>query len=291
MNEAINFVAIDFETATPTAACQIGIAVVRKGEIVEEVCRYIQPPDNKYRKKNIEIHHITPDMTKDAPTFAELWPEIRKYFHCQLIVCHNASFDMSILTKELYRYNLEWFKPMATVCTYELTGDKLDVACSDYGIEIDNHHNALSDAKACAKLFIAYLTSERKSTETISGEEEQNNIEEVRIDKSKSTYHESIRRDLLVPDLENANKESPFYNKKVVITGVFSIGRNDLAELLKKEGADINTAISRKTDFVFVGDDPGPSKMEKLYDLLSEGCDIKIITREMLDKSIIKSNE
>ena len=90
---------------------------------------------------------------------------------------------------------------------------------------------------------------------------------------------------------ENANKESPFYNKKVVITGVFSIGRNDLAELLKKEGADINTAISRKTDFVFVGDDPGPSKMEKLYDLLSEGCDIKIITREMLDKSIIKSNE
>lgn len=285
MNEAINFVAIDFETATPTAACQIGIAVVRKGEIVEEVCRYIQPPDNKYKKKNIEIHHITPDMTKDAPTFAELWPEIRKYFHCQLIVCHNAPFDMGILYKEIQRYNLNDFRPMCVVCTYQLTGVKLNVACSEYDITIDNHHNALSDAKACAELFIAYLTSEPNKSEVVLNQECKR---EKHIVESGYMFHEPIRKDLLVPDLENADKNNPFYNKKVVITGVFSIERNELAELLKKEGADINTCISKRTNIVFVGDNPGPSKINKLNDLLSEGYDIKIITREMLDKILVK---
>ena len=286
MNEAINFVAIDFETATPTAACQIGIVVVRKGEIIEEVCRYIQPPENKYNKKNITVHHITPDITKDAPTFDKLWPDIRKYFHCQLIVCHNASFDMSIVQKEIYRYNLEDFKPMSIVCTYELTGAKLDVACSDYGITIDNHHDALSDARACAELFIAYLLSERNSI-TCNNVEEEYSENRSSEKVSNWTAHESIRKDLLRPDLENADKESPFYNKKVVITGIFSIDRNDLAELLKKMGADINTSISRKTDFVFVGNEPGPSKMQKLKALIDGGYDIKIITRDMLDEILI----
>lgn len=286
MEEAINFVAIDFETATPTAACQIGIVVVRKGEIIEEVCRYIQPPENKYNKKNIAVHHITPDMTKDAPTFDKLWPEIRKYFHCQLIVCHNASFDMSIVQKEIYRYGLEDFRPMSIVCTYELTGAKLEVACSDYGVTIDNHHNALSDARACAELFISYLLSEREAT-TYDNIEEEYYVERSNGKTVNWTGHEPIRKDLLMPDLENADKESPFYNKKVVITGIFSIERNDLAELLKNMGAYINTSISRKTDFVFVGDEPGPSKMNKLEELINEGYDIKIITRDMLDEMLI----
>ena len=279
MYESINFVAIDFETATSKAACQVGIAVVRQGEIVDTICRYIQPPGNRYVRQTIAVHHITPDMTIDAPTFSELWPEIRKYFHCQLLVFHNAPFDLNILNKEMERYDLENFVPMAIADTHELTGYKLEEACADYGIEIENHHNALADAIACARLFIAYLTtdyipkhieSERKQTP-----QSIHNSKDIII-------HQKIRGDLLVQDLTNAAPSNPFYDKKVVITGLFPIDRNELASILKEKGADINTSISRKTNIVLIGEEPGPRKIEKIIELKEEGFDIQIMTWDEL---------
>ena len=280
MYESINFVAIDFETATSKAACQVGIAVVRQGEIVEEICRFIQPPGNRYARQTIAVHNITPDMTENAPSFAELWPEIRKYFHCQLIVCHNASFDMNILEKEMDRYELENFVPMAIVDTYELTGYKLEEACADYGIEIENHHNALSDAKACARLFIAYLTTnyipKHIETNTIQSPKESYFSRDI-------TIHQKIRGDLLVQDLSHADPSNPFYDKKVVITGIFPIERNELAAILKERGADINTTISKKTNIVLVGEDAGPKKLEKIQGLQEEGFRIQILTWKDLE--------
>lgn len=59
-----NFIAVDFETATPQrAACQIGIVVVKEGVITEKVSHLIQPPNNKYSKNCINVHGITPEMT------------------------------------------------------------------------------------------------------------------------------------------------------------------------------------------------------------------------------------
>lgn len=284
MYESINFVAINFETATSKAACQIGIAVVRQGEIVEEVCRYIQPPANRYARQTIAVHHITPDMTKDAPTFAELWPELRKYFHCQLIVAHNASFDMGILSKEMERYNLQDFRPMGIVCTYELTGYKLKEACASYGIEIENHHNALADAKACAQLFIAYLTREPDAHYLPTYEEPKPTFAPFTL--SSYAGHTKIDSDLLVQDLSNADPNNMFYNKKVVITGIFPLDRNELARKLKSMGADINTAVSRKTDFILVGEEPGPAKIQKCSDLIAEGYPIKPLHWDDFKKEI-----
>ena len=286
IKEGINFVAIDFETATANAACQIGIAVVRQGIIVKEICHLIQPPANRYNKKTIAIHHITPDMTANAPTFAELWPLIRKYFHCQLIVCHNASFDITILNKEIARYDLEQYCPLAEVCTYELTGLNLEDACADYGITLDNHHNALSDAKACAQLFINYLTQDRNIYENAHTEYYKEKLETENSKYIDFDLHKKIRSDLLIPDTSKANPKNPFYNKKVVITGIFPYDRNGIAELLRKNGADINTSITKKTNIVLLGDEPGPKKVEKLQELLQEGCDIKIINSEEFERMI-----
>ena len=60
-----------------------------------------------------------------------------------------------------------------------------------------------------------------------------------------------------------------FYQKKVVITGSFDRFpiRNDMAKLLYDVGADINTSISTKTDYVIVGENAGPKKLEKIAKL------------------------
>ena len=48
MKDGLNFIAIDFETATPKRAsiCEVGICVVRGGEVAETRSWLVQPEDN-----------------------------------------------------------------------------------------------------------------------------------------------------------------------------------------------------------------------------------------------------
>ena len=72
--------------------------------------------------------------------------------------------------------------------------------------------------------------------------------------------------DLKVPNLDIEDKSHLFYGKKIVITGVFeNFGRRQvMAKMIKDVGGDNNTTISKKTDYVVVGEKAGPSKMKKI---------------------------
>ena len=75
-----DFVAIDFETANRlrSSVCSVGLVFVRNGQIVDERYSLIKPYPNYYLDDNIAIHHITPDDTRDAPTFDEVWEQFLK---------------------------------------------------------------------------------------------------------------------------------------------------------------------------------------------------------------------
>jgi NAD-dependent DNA ligase len=100
--------------------------------------------------------------------------------------------------------------------------------------------------------------------------------------------HEKISKELLIPDLKNADPTDFFYNRKVVITGKFDhYERNEMAMLLKQKGADINTSISKKTDIVIIGSEPGPSKIMKIEELKSEGYLIQTLLEKDLDSYLL----
>lgn len=102
------WVALDFETATSrrASACAIGLVYARRRRIVGTENFLIQPPGNAYSGFNISIHGIDPSMTRDSPTFAELWPTLEDRIGGRPVVAHNASFDMSVLRHELDRLDL-----------------------------------------------------------------------------------------------------------------------------------------------------------------------------------------
>ena len=83
-----DFIAIDFETATNFNPCQIGMAIVKNGIIVQTINRLIRPPHNLYNPQTIHIHHITPDLTENAPEFPEVWNDIKHYFDDAILVAH-----------------------------------------------------------------------------------------------------------------------------------------------------------------------------------------------------------
>ncbi|WP_116787163.1 3'-5' exonuclease [Flavobacterium psychrotrophum] len=162
----MNFTAIDFETATghPHSACAVGIITVEDGVITEEYHALIQPPDNEYWYRNIMVHGIKPADTLDAPTFDTLFPEIHKRLFGKNIVAHNESFDRNVLAKTMRWYGLYYDELEiadrweCTVKIYRAKGYKpanLKACCDRHNIPLV-HHEALSDARACAKLYMIH---------------------------------------------------------------------------------------------------------------------------------------
>ncbi len=165
------FAAIDFETATgyPESACAVGIVTVTNGIITDEYYSLIQPPDNEYWRGNIRIHGITPAMTESLPGFHAIYPEVRKRLQGQTVVAHNEQFDRNVLKRTMRMYQLDYDElllPERWECTcriYRSLGYKpanLSACCARQGIEL-KHHEALSDARGCAKLYLNYLESQR----------------------------------------------------------------------------------------------------------------------------------
>ena len=160
----MTFTAIDFETATghPESACAVGIVTVNDGIIVEEYYTLIQPPNNEYWYRNIMVHGIKPIETLDGKTFDQLFPEIQKRLFGRKIVAHNEAFDRRVLTKTMQAYGLYYDElEIADMweCTCKIYRKKgYKPANLKHCSELNNielvHHEALSDARACAKLYL-----------------------------------------------------------------------------------------------------------------------------------------
>jgi DNA polymerase-3 subunit epsilon len=162
---ALRLCFIDFETATGRrdSACALGLTVLEGRSVAEQRSWLIRPPGNAYCGFNISIHHITPEMTADAPGFDAMWTELRPYLDGGVAVAHNASFDMSVLRGCLDRHSLA-YPDMRYYCTLVLgrallpqePSHGLDKLCGRFGIRF-KHHDAEADAWAASQLLLKYL--------------------------------------------------------------------------------------------------------------------------------------
>ena len=152
------FTAIDFETAQGqrNSICQVGLVRVEDGVITKEINFMVQPPDNYYWKRFIAIHGISPQDTAYEPTFDEKWPIIEPYITNQTVVAHNGmAFDFPVLAQTLAYYGMH-VPEYKKACTFRIYKAGLATLCHTHCIKL-NHHDALSDARACAELYLKYL--------------------------------------------------------------------------------------------------------------------------------------
>ena len=141
----------------------IGITVVENAKI-EKIYYTLVNPECEFDDFNIELTGITPESVIGKPTFPELWKAIEPIFSSGLLMAHNAPFDMSVLSKCLNDYNIEWKPFINYACTCaigkkvfpNLANHKLNTMCDHFNIALD-HHNASSDSSACALLLLKYL--------------------------------------------------------------------------------------------------------------------------------------
>lgn len=162
-SEQMDFTAIDFETANEQrdSACQLGAVVVRGGDIIRRHCWLIRPRPMRFSRGNIAVHGITPDHVRDEPDFGELWESILPVLSGQVLVAHNARFDVGVLRACMGRFALGHLD-LEFTCTravgfYAWPGQQgygLKAIADRLGIAFQ-HHDALEDAMACAKILLA----------------------------------------------------------------------------------------------------------------------------------------
>lgn len=160
------FVAIDFETADNGAdsACAVGLVTARDGRIVDKQRYLIRPPRPYFLFSY--IHGITWEHVKDKPTFGQLWPRIKTTLdEADYLAAHNASFDKRVLEACCASAGVSPGK-REFVCTVTLSRrtwnirpTRLNNVCDFLKIDL-NHHEALSDAEACARIVLAARRAE-----------------------------------------------------------------------------------------------------------------------------------
>lgn len=261
--------------------CQVGIVVVKDSIVVDRFESLVKPPMNHYDINCIRKHHITPNKTENSPTFDELWPTIEHYFMNTRIVAHNKSFDEDALHKNLSYYGI---LPMGIgsfdcTCSY-YANTKLEALCAGFNMHYDSslHHSALFDAECCAEFALHMLQEDEpdwQKVEEIYGKSS-TKLKSRNKDSQKQRHHQ-LSGDIFQKDLSSADPNNPFYDRKVVITGEFIQDRKEIASCLKNMGADVDTSITKRTNFVLIGIDPGPKKIEKLDKLIHDGYNIRKI--------------
>ncbi|CAN5768331.1 hypothetical protein BH09MYX1_BH09MYX1_40370 [soil metagenome] len=167
----VDIVLLDVETTGRDAAVdrvvEVGIAVGREGVVVMRK-DWLVNPGVPIPASATEIHKITDDDVKDAPTFGGIAEELVELLRAKVPAAYNATFDKTFILSEFARLGTrtgtappalrretEWVDPL--VWARELQSEERSRALGDVaarlGITLENAHRAADDAEAAMRVF------------------------------------------------------------------------------------------------------------------------------------------
>jgi DNA polymerase III subunit epsilon len=159
------FAALDFETATPDGrdACSIGVVTFDSdGKITEEFYEKIRPLGGRVAEQNQRVHGLSWKDLEESPSFPEVWERAREIIApCRAFVAHNAPSDAAVLRKCEEHWKITPRAAMPWICTMKLAASvmpnqprKLKDLAALFAIPFPSQHEALSDARTAARVFL-----------------------------------------------------------------------------------------------------------------------------------------
>jgi DNA polymerase-3 subunit epsilon len=174
-----DYVVVDIETtgawSSGDRVTEIGAVKVRNHQVVDEWHSLVNP-QRPIPAKIVELTGITNHMVRDAPVFHEIADSFMAFMGDGIFVAHNVNFDYGFLSYEYERLERRFRFPKLCTCVgmrRRYPGHKsygLGKLCSIYGIELEDHHRALCDARAAARLLNLI---NKKRDDGVSAEAEQ----------------------------------------------------------------------------------------------------------------------
>jgi DNA polymerase-3 subunit epsilon len=154
------FVAIDFDTADHGAdsACAIGMVRVESGRIVRRVRQLLRPPRDVMMFT--QIHGITLQDVEGKPEFGKAWLLLKEVIEgARFLAAHNAGFDRAVLEACCISANIDP-PELPWVCSVRQARRTLGIFPAHLAhvarvLNLPlNHHDALSDAEASARIVM-----------------------------------------------------------------------------------------------------------------------------------------
>ena len=162
-----DFAAIDFETANecPSSVCSVGVVVVRGGRVAERFYSLIHPEPEYYQWFCQRVHGLGEADTWDAPVFPRVWERIAPLIEGLPLVAHNSRFDEGCLQEvfRVYRMDYPDYVFYDTLAASRrrfgpaLPNHQLQTVAAACGYDLTQHHHALEDAEACARIALKIL--------------------------------------------------------------------------------------------------------------------------------------
>ncbi|MHA7142143.1 3'-5' exonuclease [Arthrobacter sp. Sr33] len=280
----IEFTAIDFETANGFrgSPCAVGLAKVRDGRIVDEAHWLMRPPagHDHFDWRNVRIHGISPEMVATQPRFGDLFPEIGAFIGDDVLVAHNAAFDLGVIRSGQEVSNIAGpaYNYTCTVVlsrrSYSLPSYSLPFVAEAAGVPLVNHHDAVEDARACAGIMIdiARMNGADSLAELAALQRLPLSIQDAYVPGinpvSKATRGALARgpvatrtgpsgwpeEGLNPPANGAADPANPLYGQTVVFTGTLGMPRPQAKERAARLGAQPASTVTQRTTVLVVGD-------------------------------------
>lgn len=123
-------------------------------------------PERDVPAEAVAVHGLDNKFLDDKPTFGEVVGTFMDFIRGDIIVAHNAEFDVKFLNYELKTFGFPPIRMKKVVDTLALARRKfpgapasLDALCSRFGIDNTNRtlHGALLDSEILAEVYLELL--------------------------------------------------------------------------------------------------------------------------------------
>lgn len=245
----------------------------------------MRPPEgfDHFDPRNVQIHRITPEMVEGRPRFGELFGDMAMFIGSDVLVAHNASFDLGVIRSALEVSELSG-PAYDFACTvklarrsYELDSYSLPFVAEAAGAPMTNHHDAGADASACASIMIdisrkCAVRSVARAAESLQvamGHAAAYSVGDP-LSKATSDAQGWARSGHQVPmqpewalwpqEGDNptpnpaADPSNPLWGETVVFTGNLGISRQDAKDRAAEMGAQTASRVTRATTVLVAGD-------------------------------------
>ncbi len=262
------FVVFDIETTgfSPIndRIIEIGAVKVENGKITDKFSTFVNP-DVPIPFRIEQLTGISDAMVLPAPKIDKVLPEFLEFCRGAALVAHNASFDVSFISRNAKLLGLE-FEPtvldtvsLARMLLPQLNRFKLDTVAKALNISLENHHRAVDDAGCTAEIFVTFLSMLRnKGIDNVDRLNEMNALDADRVKKLPS-YHIIIlaKNDVGRVNLYRLVSRSHidyFYRRPRIPRSLLSKWREGLIIGSACEAGELFQAVLRGTDDNQIGE-------------------------------------
>ncbi len=143
----------------------LGAVVLENGRILDEPLFYqLVNPKRPVSEASQSITGITNEMLYDKPDIIQVLVDFLKFAGPRILIAHNALFDLAFINKNIGSAtggrieNPVIDTVLLTSALYYAYGDySLENLATRFNLNLEGRHNALSDARIAASLFLKLL--------------------------------------------------------------------------------------------------------------------------------------